>query len=608
MRQHIRIKALLPLSVVFALMAIWTLLFKNSTLRWAVEAGGTAAVGARVDLEKAQLGILSGNVRFNGLAVTNPNAPMTNLFEVEELVFDVGILPLLEKKVVIDTVAARGLRFNTARATSGAIPQDEAPPEVEETNALVANFKSKVKVPPLDLSTLQKSVNVDAISADSLQTLRAADHARAFADTVRSRFAADLQAADPRPAIDSAEALATRLRGANLQSLGLNGVRRAVTDVRRTLADLNRADDRIKALETSTKANTDAASARLAAIPAAKAQDYAYARSLLQLPTFDVPSIGPQLMSDLVAEELGGVLYWMSLAEKYTPPGLKRQTQSGPPRVRASGTDVMFPKETVFPTFLMRLAELSLTLGGEGASAGDYTARLEGVTTQPAVYGRPTIFELRRTGSSADARDIRVSGVLDHRSEPARDAIRARMDGIPLARIPMGGLGATVNLGRGLSALELTRVGDSLSGSWTWRAPNVTWERDSAAAPAASPRAQLIDDAIWRAMSRLDSVEIEATFGGTLSNPTLGVRTNIASALGAALRETLGEEVRRAEQQVRARVDGLVDAKVADARQQADRARAEVTDRVAAERTRLEEQKRALEAKLRELTRIPGVG
>jgi hypothetical protein len=269
---------------------------------------------------------------------------------------------------------------------------------------------------------------------------------------------------------------------------------------------------------------------------------------------------------------------------------------------------VLFPKETVFPTFLMRLAELSLSLGGDGATAGNYTARLEGVTTQPAVYGRPTTFLLNRTGTSADARDIRVAGVLDHRAVPARDSVGARMSGIPLARIPLGGLGATVNLGRGLSQLNITRTGDVLAGSWLWRAPNVTWVRDSVMAPAASARARMIDDVIWRAVSRLDSVEIEATFGGMLSNPTLGIRTNIASALGTALRETLGEEVRRAEQQVRARVDGLVDEKVSEARAQADRARTEVTERVAAERARLEEQKRALEAKLRELTRIPGVG
>ena len=113
---------------------------------------------------------------------------------------------------------------------------------------------------------------------------------------------------------------------------------------------------------------------------------------------------------------------------------------------------------------------------------------------------------------------------------------------------------------------------------------------------------------LWRAVSRLDSVEIEATFGGTLSSPTLGIKTNIAGAVGDALREQLGEEVRRAEQQVRARVDALVSEKVAEARTYADSARGEVDTRIAGERARLQEQRTALEAKLRELVRIPGIG
>lgn len=118
----------------------------------------------------------------------------------------------------------------------------------------------------------------------------------------------------------------------------------------------------------------------------------------------------------------------------------------------------------------------------------------------------------------------------------------------------------------------------------------------------------LVEDALWRAMARIDSVEIVAVLGGTLNNPTLGVRTNVANAVGNALREQLGDEVRRAEAQVRERVNTLVDEQVAVARAAADSARAQVTERVAAERARLEEQKRGLETRLRDLTRIPGIG
>ena len=607
--KYIRWKALLPLSVLLGLMVVWGVFFADWTLKLAVEKGGTAAVGAKVELADAKLGILAGNVTLEGLQVTNPNAPMTNLVEVEALVFDVGILPALEKKVVIDTVAARGIRFNTPRQTSGALPPKPAGEESEESSSqVIERFKSQIKVPPLELATLTKSVDVGAISADSLATLREARHAIAYADTARDKLLADLQAADPRPTLDSAEALARRLQNANLRTLGIAGARQAVTDVRRTLRDLAAIDDRLKAFETETRGNAAGLQDRLAAIPAARSEDYAYARSLLKLPSFEVPSIGPQLFSDLIAEQMGGVLYWVDRAEKYIPPGLQRQTQPGPARVRASGRDVLFPKENVYPQFLMRLAELSLTLGGEGASAGAYAATIAGLTSQPAVYGAPTTFHLTRAEGQRGPSDISVDGFFDHRRAPVRDTLAARFAGITLPNFPLGGLGGQVVLGSGLSRLTLERNGEELSGRWLWRAPKVTWQRDSTRARPADARAAQVEDVLWRAMARIDSVEIDAEIRGTLRAPRLAVRTNIAEAVSAALKAQLAEEVRRAEQQVRARVDALVDAQVAEARAKADAARAQVQARIDTERERLEAQKAALEARLRELTRIPGVG
>lgn len=603
---YIRWKALLPLSVVLGLIALWAIVFADRTLKWAVESAGTAAVGAKVDLARAELGILDGNVTLEGLEVTDPSAPMTNMVAVDALVFDVGILPALEKKVVIDTVAARGIRFGTPRRVSGAIPQK--PKDVEESSAVIDAFKRQVKVPPLELSTLTQSVNVGAISADSLATLRAARHAQAFADTAKAKLLADIDAADPRPTLDSAQALATRLQSANLRTLGLAGTRQAVTDVRRTLRELGQLDDKLKTFETETRGNAAGLQERLAAIPAARTQDYAYARGLLKLPSFEIPSIGPQLFSDLVAEKMAGVLYWMDRAERFIPPGLQRQTQPGRPRVRASGTDVLFPKENVYPSFLMRMAELSLSIGGEGASAGNYSAQIVGLTSQPAVHGAPTTFALARSEGQSGPSDIRVNGFFDHREAPVRDTIGGRFSGITLPNFPLGGLGGAVVLGTGLSEIAIERRGEALQGRWLWRAPNVTWQRDSTRPRPTDARAALVEDALWRAMARIDSVEIDARIGGTLRSPTMAIRTNIADAVANALKEQLGEEVRRAEQQVRARVDALVDAEVAKARAAADAAKTQVNERIAAERARLEAQKAALEARLRELTRIPGIG
>lgn len=602
----IRWKALLPFTIVLALIVLVTVLFAERAVQRGVEKVGTHIVGAKVDLREASLALRDGAVGLRGLAVTNPAKPMTNLFEAEEILVNLNLLPLLEKKVVLDTVAVRGLRFGTPRETSGAI--DNPSKVSSEVRELVSEWKAQVKVPPLALGTLTQAVNVDAISAESLATLREARHAVAYVDTARAKLMADLNALDPRPTIDSAEALVTRLRGASLRTMGIGGTRQAVTDVRRTINALGQLDDRLRAFETETKANAGGLTERLAAIPAARQQDYAYARSLLRLPTLDIPSIGPQMFSEVIATQVGEIMYWVQTAEKYIPPGLRRQEKPGPTRLRAAGTDVLFTAKAEYPDFLVRLAEISLAIGGEGAAAGDYTAQLTGVTTQPVVYGAPMTFSVGRSGGRVGPSDVRVAGMMDHRARPMRDTVYARFAGIALPTFPLAGLGATVALGNGFSELRLSRTGESMDGRWMWRATGVQWTRDSTAARAESPVMRLVEEAVWRAVSRIDSVEIEARFSGAITKPSLSITTNIASAVSNAMRDQLGEEVRRAEAQVRARVDDLVSEKVADARAQADVVRTDVEQRIAAERARLDVQKKALEARLRELVRIPGIG
>ena len=276
----IRWKALLPLTVVLVLIAVGVYFYLDPAVRRGVEHAGTEAAGAKVDLASARVGLRDGSVTLRGLAVTDPARPMTNLFEVDEIVLRAELLPALERKVVIDTMAVRGMRFGTPRKTSGALPAraDSATEGPGAFRRAVDEWRSRVKVPPISLSTLTQTVNVDAISAESLATLRAARVARAYADTARATLLADLQALDPRRTIDSAAALAARLEKASLRSLGLGGVRTAVADVRRTVAALNQLDDRLRDFQTSTRANATGLTQRLEAIPAARQQDYAYAR------------------------------------------------------------------------------------------------------------------------------------------------------------------------------------------------------------------------------------------------------------------------------------------------------------------------------------------
>lgn len=606
MRNVIRWRALYPIGLLAAIFIIVPLLFGDRLARGAVEKGGTHVVGAKVDLNSARINYGDGSLALKGLQVTNPGRPMTNMVEVDDIQIDIRVLPLLEKKVVFDTVRLHGMRFNTPRTTSGAVARPSA--TAVAARRMVDDWLGQVKVPPLDLSSLSKSVNVEGISPDSLATLREARHAIAYVDTAHARLTNDIRALDPRPTIDSAEALLNRLRGANLRTLGIGGARQAVSDVRRTISEIGEIDDRLRAFDSDLRDNLGGMGARIAAVPAAREQDYAYARSLLSLPTFDVPSIGPQLFGDVVATQIGELLYWVELAEEYMPPGIERQLKAGPSRVRASGVNVVFPREEILPDFLLRIAELSMSVAGGGVAAGEYNATVAGLTTQPAVYGAPTTFSVSRDGSTGGVGAISIAGLLDHRAVPLRDSVLARASGVNLPTVGLGGIGGDAVLGSGTTQLSFSRTGGSINGVWSWRAPAVRWERDSSVSLASSGEMRFVEDALWRAVSRLSEVEIEATFEGNIKAPRLGIRTNVASAVANALRDQLGEEIENAERQVRAKIDELVGEQVQRVRSAEAELRGEFTNRVNQERQQLDEKRKELEDRLRELVRIPGIG
>src|SRR6266704_467284 len=100
-----RWKAIVPLVLFLALLVGTWSLWGDRWLRAGITAGGTAALGARVELKRAHLGLSSGQLTLRGLVVASPNDSFQNLFQADELTADLALLPLLEKKVVIDPLA-----------------------------------------------------------------------------------------------------------------------------------------------------------------------------------------------------------------------------------------------------------------------------------------------------------------------------------------------------------------------------------------------------------------------------------------------------------------------------------------------------------------------
>ncbi|MEX0836690.1 MAG: hypothetical protein WD101_00055 [Gemmatimonadota bacterium] len=611
------------------LLAVAWWLWADRLVERSVENTGASIVGAQVDLASADVRPTEGSIRLTGLQVTNPNAPMTNLFEAEEVLVDLMLEPLLTKKVVVQDLVVTGVRFNTPRETSGALenPDPESGALFREIDA----WANQIDLPPLSLEGLSTVVRTDAISTDSLRTVQ---HARALverADSLREGWQDRIESLDPRPRIDSLQTVVERLESFRLTPLNATQVPGLVRDGRAALDRLTSLQNEIAALDDEVRGGVQSLRSGVGEFPEMRAADLAYARSLLNLPSLEGPDLSPAIFGGTALNWLKPVLYWAQTAERYLPPGLDPRNRPGPNRARAQGTTVEFPGRATYPSFLLERGELGLEIAGEGLAAGQYTADLRNLTSQPTLVGRPIELVVGRTESVQGPAGLSLSAVLDHTTELLRDSVSLDLDGIGLPVLALDALDARLDLGLGDAAFDFLRVGEEIDARLHWSSDNVQWLRmdgvggtDAAGAGSAAtpPRtlaesltsmsaadlqvgtAQWARDLLWRTVASLQQVELTMGLSGSIESPSISVDSNIGSAVAESLRRELGREIEAAEARLREEIDSRVQPLIQDARGRVDTVQTQIADRVGAQRAEVEAMRAQLEERIDAL--VPG--
>ncbi|HEY3280487.1 MAG TPA: TIGR03545 family protein [Gemmatimonadales bacterium] len=568
----------------FAIVAgvLW-LLFGDRVARRAAEKMGTAIVGAKVEIQRLHIDLARGDVTVRGLTVASPHEALKNLVQADELTADLDVVPLLEKKIVIDRLAATGLRFGTPRETDGRVPGDPSASVAGRAMTEAKAWSQQFQVPALQLAT--GKIDVGTLDPRNLSAIPGAEALAARTDSSRRAWQRGLDSLRLAPTLDSARATLQRLRGARATDLA------AVNEARRAIYQLKRARGRVTTLERSVTGGLASLRAGAAGLDSLKQRDYATAKGLLKLPSLDAPEIGAALFAPTAVARFERALYWTQLARQYMPPGLQPRPEAGPPRRRRAGATVRFPREHALPGFLLRTAELSFLLDPTAAGPKRYAGRLTGLTSDPALYGRPTLF-------NASAPAVAAGAMLDHVHATPRDTLGAAVRGMPLPTFQLPSLPVRIEPGRGTVQLGFALRGDTIDARWGVRAAGVRWARDSGV--AASPAGDLV----WRAISGIADLDVTAGIRGTLAHPRLSVRSNLDEAIAARLRAVVGAEVAAAEKKLRAEVDRQVDAKAGPVRAQVTALQTEVTGRLSEQRGRLDQAQKDLETRLRELTRI----
>lgn len=607
-RGIVRWKGIIPLVLVLLAIVVLWLTLGETLLRNTIEEAATKFLGTEVDIARLDVSLRDATVELRGVSIADPFDRMRNLVEADRVRGVLEGRPLLERKIIVRTLLLSGMRTGTARRTASApAPRNGfAASTLRSLDAWAARLRKPVaSFTPID--TIRSIV----LDPTQLATVKRAIEAATRADSLHDALLAGYRGLALQPVLDSARSLTTRLSGVDPRTLGIDGTRQAVSDVRRTIAQVDSARRRVESLARDAKAGVALVDDELHALDDARRADYAFARSLLKLPSIEGPDLGGALFGDVSIDRFQKIMYWAEMAQKYVPPGLLPREKPGPKRLRLAGSTVSFPKVREYPDFLLKRGDVTLAVGGRNAASGDYVATITNVTTMPALVREPTRFSLARRSTAGIVAAIDSRGVLDHVGGRIRDSLGVNASGVTLPSFPLPGLPMRAQLGQGTSRIDVLRTGDRIAARWTMNAPAVVWQRTGSAVPDSTARASNVRNQMealaLRVIEGVNDLTVTADLTGDIARPTLSVRSNLDQLLAERLRAVGGEELARAEAKARAQVDRIVDEKTAPIRAKADSLRAEGEQRVADARARLDEEKQKLDERLKALLSARGI-
>jgi uncharacterized protein (TIGR03545 family) len=598
-----RWKAIGPLLLLFLILGLLVWLFAEPVARQTTEEASSELLGTEVDVAKLDLIPRRASVDLSGLQVADPFVLTRNLVEADQIQLKLNPAALAEKKIVIENLVLHGMRFGTTRKKPARPPSGKGfTPQVYRA---VQQWANQFNVPLLSLTPID-TIRQLALDPTQLTTIREAQTLLARTDSTRKTLEQEFKQLDVRPTVDSARALVQRLSSADPKKLGVDGTRQAIQSVQETLKKVEQAKKQVETLEQNTRTAVQSLGQGAQLLDQAREKDFAFAKSLLKLPTFSAPEIGTALFGKVSIDRFKQAVYWAELAQQYMPPGLLPHPAPGPRRLRASGETIEFPKAKELPRFLLERGQLDFSIGGTSPVRGAYTASVAGLTSTPALYGRPAVITASRRAPGSALASVDVGAIINHITARTHDSATARLDGIKLPSFELPGIPFRVDPGLGSTNLSFSmrNAGAELFGRWAIGSKKVSWLADTTGRSL-----NQIERLVYQTVSGLTDLEVVAELKGSIAKPQLSVSSNLDKAIAHQLQAVIGKEVARAERMVRAKVDSLVADKVEPVKRQIAATQGEVTQRVQGEKQRLDEVEKQLNAQLKRLTAglVPGV-
>lgn len=405
-------------------------------VKWAIEQGGTALVGAKVDVGSADVRIHDFSFSLNRLEVTDVNDTMKNVVDIGRIRFALNLNALLESKTVIEVAAVENIQLGTKRRYDGKVRRAPAPAKNAETSSRPAMGGA--------IDEVKKKLEIDALLKGDMASLKALRALETSGSVVTEKWKSGGSmdyGKRAAAAADKVKNLDTKIDTSNLV--------KAQEDARAKIAVITEAKKAIDAVTTELAAkkkelDTDMGTLTSLTAQAEKASRDEYNALLkkLNIEGVSVQNVAGMVFGPQATGPLFAGMYWLDKINKTIPPNVRKNITLQKKQFGSRGYDIELPlKEMAYPSFhigLLRISANEAAQGNETLTSPFIAGEIRDIVSDQDHIGRPMTAELSVMVPAYGKAKGSVSALFDRRNGAALDSYNITVKDMPISGMVFG--------------------------------------------------------------------------------------------------------------------------------------------------------------------------
>ena len=556
-----RWKGIIFIVLFSAVLIALSVIFSDTWLENKIEQTASEINGAKVEIDNLDFSLFNMRMRWDKMQVANPEAPMKNIFETGKTGLDLAFMPLIRRKIVIDTVQVTALKTNTDREKSGELPpkikkkiktEEKTEPGLAEKTGM--KLKSKAEdYKDLRLDAMKQELNVDSIMlAVDLASIEYIDSVK---KSMEERYAHWNEVLSSEEFQQDFAKLKTEYE--TLKEIDPKKIK-TVDDLKKTVKKLEKSKEKFdkvydKVQKYEKDFNKDLKNVQIAgdAINEKVKTDYREIENMAKIPDIDTKNMTSFIFGETVVDRINR---FFEITQKiaYYKDKLSSDKPKKEKLLRKQGKYIEFSEKYKYPDFWIKNAIFSGELESNTAISG----RIHDIVSDQKLIDKPTVATI--SGSNPDASKIDINAEIDSRTKEAFDHYELNYSGFPIndytiSRSSIFPYDVKDGKGNVTAGIKINRSG--YKGQLNFDGSEMNFVKNTAK-KSKTELQKFLDQSV----QKLDQLQVSSQF----SNEDLSLSSNIDEIFNQEIKSYIDENIAEAKNKVRGEIDKKVNKARAD--------------------------------------------